>query len=122
MGAYAEAFQHSIADPDGFWRAAAAGIDWSEPPRTVLDRSRPPFVRWFPDGKLNTCFNALDRHVAAGRADQPALIHDSPVTGTVRTLTYRQLRDEVARFAGVLRALGVGAGDRVVIYLPMVPE
>jgi propionyl-CoA synthetase len=122
MGDYAEAFQRSITDPDGFWAEAAAAVDWYRAPTTVLDRSNPPMYRWFPDGVLNTCFNAVDRHVAGGRADQPALIHDSPVTGTQRTFTYRELRDEVARFAGVLRGLGVGTGDRVVIYLPMVPE
>jgi propionyl-CoA synthetase len=122
MGRYGEAFRRSVADPDGFWGEAAKAIDWYRPPSVVLDRSGAPFYRWFTDGVLNTCFNALDRHVAAGRADQPALIYDSPVTGTQRTFTYRELLDEVARFAGVLRGLGVGAGDRVVIYLPMVPE
>jgi acyl-coenzyme A synthetase/AMP-(fatty) acid ligase len=88
----------------------------------VLDRSNPPFYRWFTGATLNTCFNTVDRHVRDGRGDQPALIHDSPVTGSGRTITYRQLLDEVARFAGLLRGLGVNAGDRVVIYMPMVPE
>jgi propionyl-CoA synthetase len=122
MSRYEEAFRRSLTDPDGFWGEAAKAIDWYRPPSTVLDRSGAPFYRWFPDGVLNTCYNALDRHVAAGRADQPALVYDSPVTGTGRTYTYRELRDEVARFAGVLHGLGVGHGDRVVIYLPMVPE
>jgi propionyl-CoA synthetase len=122
MGSYEEAFRRSVTDPDGFWGEAAAAIDWYREPTVILDRSDAPFYRWFPDGILNTCFNALDRHVAAGRADQPALVYDSPVTGSARTYTYGQLLDEVARFAGVLRDLGVGAGDRVVIYLPMVPE
>jgi propionyl-CoA synthetase len=122
MGRYEEAFRQSVTDPDGFWGEAAKAIDWYRPPTMVLDRSREPFYRWFPDGVLNTCFNAVDRHVAAGRGDQPALVYDSPVTATTRTYTYRQLLDEVARFAGVLRGLGVGTGDRVVIYLPMVPE
>ncbi|MBV8928706.1 MAG: AMP-binding protein, partial [Mycobacteriaceae bacterium] len=90
--------------------------------RGILDDSNPPFYRWFVDGELNTCANALDRHVAGGRADQPALIYDSPVTGTQRTYTYAELLDETARFAGALRGLGVGVGDRVVIYLPMIPE
>ena len=84
--------------------------------------SRAPFYRWFPGGQVNTCYNALDRHVENGRADQAALIYDSPVTSTVRTFTYRELRDEVARFAGVLAGRGVGRGDRVIIYMPMVPE
>src|SRR5947207_15150544 len=122
MGYYAGVNQRSISDPEGFWAAAVAQVDWYRQPATVLDRSDPPMYRWFPDGVLNTCFNAVDRHVAGGRADQPALVYDSPVTGTGRTFTYRELRDEVARFAGVLRGLGVGTGDRVVIYLPMVPE
>ena len=88
----------------------------------MLDDSTPPFYRWFPDGELNTCANALDRHVAAGRGDQPALIYDSPVTGTAQSYTYRELLDQTARFAGVLRGLGVGRGDRVVVYMPMIPE
>jgi propionyl-CoA synthetase len=88
----------------------------------VLDASNPPFYRWFPDGVLNTCYNALDRHVRDGRADQAALIYDSPVTGTARTYTFGELLDEVARFAGVLRSLGVDRGDRVIIYMPMIPE
>jgi propionyl-CoA synthetase len=122
MGRYAEAFQQSLADPERFWGAAASGIDWYRQPTVVLDKSNAPFYRWFADGTLNTCFNALDRHVNDGRGDQTALIYDSPVTGTGRKLTYRQLLDEVARFAGVLRGLGTGAGDRVVIYMPMIPE
>src|SRR5262245_10239900 len=122
MGRYAEVFDRSLTDPDGFWAEAARAIDWHQPPSVILDSSKAPFYRWFSDGVLNTCYNALDRHVAAGRAEQPALIYDSPVTGTQRTLTYRQLLDEVALFAGLLRGLGVDAGDRVVIYMPMVPE
>lgn len=122
MGAYEDVFAASTADPEAFWLRAAAGIDWDVPPTRALDASRPPFYRWFPDGRLNVCHNALDRHVAAGRGDQLALIHDSPVTQSHTTFTYAQLLDEVARFAGVLVGLGVGVGDRVVIYLPMVPE
>jgi propionyl-CoA synthetase len=119
---YQKVYERSITDPEGFWGEAATAIDWTRPPTRVLDRSREPFFRWYPDGELNTCHNAVDRHVAAGRGDQPALIYDSPVTGTVRTYTYRELRDEVARCAGALRRLGVDRGDRVVLYLPMVPE
>jgi propionyl-CoA synthetase len=122
MGRYAEAFQQSLADPERFWAAAAGGIDWYRQPTVVLDKSSPPFYRWFAGGTLNTCFNAVDRHVRDGRGDQVALIYDSPVTGTSRKLTYRQLLGEVARFAGVLRGLGTNAGDRVIIYMPMVPE
>ena len=122
MGRYQQEFQRSLTQPDEFWRAAAGLIDWYTEPATVLDRSNPPFYRWFTGGMLNTCFNAVDRHVRDGRADQPALVYDSPVSGSQRTFTYRQLLDEVARFAGVLRGLGVRAGERVVIYMPMVPE
>jgi len=122
VGEYDDVFRASVEDPERFWLDAAAAIDWTRPPTRALDDSRPPFARWFPDGELNVCHNALDRHVDAGHGDRPALVHDSPVTGSQRTFTYRQLRDEVAAFAGVLAGLGVGRGDRVVVYLPMVPE
>ena len=122
MGRYAEAFHRSLADPEGFWGEAAQAIDWYTVPTQVLDVSNPPFYRWFADGVLNTCFNALDRHVRDGRGDQAALIYDSPVTGTGRTYSYRELLEEVARFAGLLRDLDVSAGDRVIIYMPMIPE
>jgi propionyl-CoA synthetase len=122
MGGYRDLFNASIANPTVFWADAARAVTWTREPQGVLDDSNPPFYRWFPDGELNTCANALDRHVDGGRAEQPALIYDSPVTGSQRTYTYRELLDETARFAGALRALGVGKGDRVVIYMPMVPE
>src|SRR4051794_33547713 len=122
MGAYEDVFRRSQDDPAGFWAQAAQAVDWDTPPATILDDSSPPFYRWFSGGTLNTCHNAVDRHVAAGRGEQAALIYDSPVTGAARTFTYAQLRDETARFAGVLADLGVGRGDRVVIYLPMIPE
>jgi propionyl-CoA synthetase len=122
MGRYEEVFRESIEDPEGFWDGAVSGLDWYRRPAVVLDRSNPPFYRWFTDGVLNTCFNAVDRHVRDGRGAQAALIYDSPVTGTSRTLTYQELLDQVARFAGVLRGLGTGTGDRVVIYMPMIPE
>jgi propionyl-CoA synthetase len=119
---YADVYARSLTDPTGFWRDAATAIDWATPPATILDDSRPPFYRWYPGARLNTCFNALDRWVDAGRGGQLALIYDSPVTDTIRRYTYEELRDEVGRFAGVLRGLGVERGDRVVIYMPMVPE
>jgi propionyl-CoA synthetase len=122
MGRYAEEFHRSLADPESFWGDAAKGIEWYKAPTVVLDASKAPFYRWFPDGVLNTCFNALDRHVRDGRGEQAALIYDSPVTGTKRTYTYAELLAEVERFAGVLRGLGVEKGDRVIIYLPMIPE
>ena len=109
-------------DPERFWAEAGEAIHWYKHWDRVLDGSRAPFYRWFPGGVVNSCYNALDRHVERGRADQPALIYDSPVTGTIKTFTYRELRDEVARFAGVLRGQGVRTGDRVIIYMPMVPE
>jgi propionyl-CoA synthetase len=122
MSSYAEAYLHSLEDPDSFWGAAANGISWIRKPSVVLDSSNAPLYRWFTDGTLNTCFNALDRHVAFGRADDTALIYDSPVTGTQRSHTYAELTEQTAKFAGVLRALGVTKGDRVLIYLPMIPE
>jgi propionyl-CoA synthetase len=122
MGRYEDAYRRSLDDPDGFWGDAAAAIDWVEPWERVLDDSRAPFYRWFTGGRLNTCWNVLDRHVEGGRADQLALVYDSPVTETVATFTYRELRDAGARFAGALRNLGVERGDRVIVYMPMVPE
>lgn len=122
MGTYEDVFRASTEDPESFWLKAAEGIDWDVAPHRALDSSGAPFYRWFPDGRLNVCFNALDRHVEAGRGEQPALVYDSPVTDTRRTYTYAQLRNEVAAFAGALAGLGVGHGDRVVIYMPMVPE
>jgi propionyl-CoA synthetase len=122
MGRYAEEFRRSLDDPESFWRDAAAGIDWITPPTRILDDSGPPMYRWYPDAELNTCYNAVDRHVEQGRAEQTALIYDSPVTGTVQRFTYRELRDQVAKAAGALRDLGVEKGDRVVVYMPMVPE
>ena len=120
-GRYAEIHARSLRDPERFWGEIAEGIAWTRKWDRVLDDSRPPFYRWFAGGELNSCYNALDRHLAK-RADQAALIYDSPVTNTVRTYTYRQLTDEVARFAGVLAELGIARGDRVIIYMPMVPE
>jgi len=121
-GAYQEIYARSLSDPEGFWAEAAEALHWERRWDRVLDESRAPFHRWFAGGRLNTCFNAVDRHVEAGRGDQPAVIYDSPVTGTIRRLTFGELQDRVARFAGVLRAQGVGTGDRVIIYMPMVPE
>ncbi|MGI9164267.1 MAG: propionyl-CoA synthetase [Mycobacterium sp.] len=118
---YRALFQASIDDPATFWAEAAKAVSWTRAPERVLDDSRPPFYRWFPDAELNTCFNALDRHIA-DRGDQAALIYDSPLTGSQRVFSYRELLHETSRFAGVLRELGVGAGDRVVLYMPMIPE
>jgi propionyl-CoA synthetase len=122
LATYRAVHRRSLTDQEGFWLEAAEAVDWTRRPTRALDDSRPPFYRWFPDGELNTCVNALDRHVAAGRGDQAALLYDSPVTGTTARLSYADLLDQVSRFAGVLRGLGVGRGDRVVVYMPMVPE
>src|SRR5437763_1473034 len=122
MGRLEETYQHSLQEPEAFWAEAATAIEGDEPWQRVLDDSRAPLYRWFAGGRMNTSYNALDRHVEGGRADQPALIYDSPVTDTVATLTYRELRDAVALFAGALAAQGVTRGDRVIVYMPMIPE
>jgi propionyl-CoA synthetase len=118
----AEVWRRSIEEREAFWGEAAEALRWDRRWKRVLDQSESPLVRWFDGGRLNTCDNAVDRHVDEGRGEQLALIYDSAVTNQVRTLTYRQLRDEVAAFAGVLAARGVGKGDRVIIYMPMIPE
>ncbi|MDL9948794.1 propionyl-CoA synthetase [Gordonia sp. ABSL11-1] len=122
MGRYGDAFAQARDDRETFWLDAAGAIDWVAPPTRALDDSAAPFYRWFPDGMLNTSYNALDRHVEAGHGDRTALIWDSAMVGQTRTYTYRELLDEVSRFAGVLTARGIGTGDRVIIYMPMIPE
>ena len=119
---YAVARLQALKDPDSFWGHAAAGIAWTQPFTRVLDADAAPVYRWFTGGELNTCYNAVDRHVEAGRGEQTALIFDSAMTGTKRRLTYAELQDQTARVAGVLAGLGVQRGDRVIIYMPMVPE
>ncbi|WP_339391293.1 acetate--CoA ligase [Brevibacterium metallidurans] len=120
---YDDVITEISVDPGAYWLTQARKlIDWVREPTIAVDDSQAPIYRWFPDGKLNVCFNALDRHVAAGRGDQAAIIYDSPVTDTVRTITYAELLDEVSRFARALSDRGVGKGDRVVIYMPMIPE
>ncbi len=121
-GSFRSAYVRSLEDPAGFWAEAAEAAHWYRKWDKVLDDENKPFYRWFTGGELNTCYNALDLHVDEGRADQAALIYDSPVTDTNQTFTYRELRDEVARFAGCLAREGVGKGDRVIIYMPMVPQ
>lgn len=116
--------QHALAqsDPSAFWLQQASAASWTREPTIGVDQTRSPFNRWFADGELNACHNALDRHVAVGRGDQAAILYDSPVTGTKRRISYTQLTDEVARFAGALASFGVTKGDCVVIYMPMIPE
>ncbi|MFK7803745.1 MAG: propionyl-CoA synthetase [Anaerolineae bacterium] len=119
---YSTTYADWQADPVGFWEKAAEKIDWTKKWDQALDASQEPIYRWFQGGETNTCYNCLDRHVERGRADQAALIYDSPITGQIKSYTYRELRDEVAKLAGVISDLGVSKGDRVIIYMPMVPE
>ena len=122
MSDYQRAYEQSLSDPAGFWGEAAKLVKWDKAPKVVLDDSKVPLYRWFSDGMLNTCYNALDRHVIGGRAEQPAVIHESAITGKSSVLTYAQMLEKTARFAGALRMAGVEKGDRVIIYMPMVPE
>jgi len=119
---YAEVYKCWQADPEGFWMEQAQAIDWVTPPKHALDDTNAPLYRWFTDTEVNTCYNAVDRHVANGRGDQVAIIYDSPITDTKRTITFAGLQTRVASLAGALRAKGVEKGDRVIIYMPMVPE
>lgn len=122
MGRYDDQFRKSIEDPEDFWGEAAEGITWYKKWDKVLDDTNKPFYRWFTGGQLNTCYNAIDRHVESGRADQVAIIYDSPVTNTIRKYTYRELLDQVSLFAGALKGLGVEKGTTVIIYMPMIPQ
>ena len=122
MSAYPDVYRRAAANPEEFWAAAAEALSWTKRWDRVRDDSRAPFHRWFAGGELNTCYNALDHHIDRGRGKQLALIYDSPVTDTVRRYTFTELRDEVARVAGALAAQGVARGDRVIVYMPMVPE
>jgi propionyl-CoA synthetase len=119
---YKDAFRESIENPEGFWKREADELKWFTAPKKILSRDDNQSYRWFEGGQLNTSYLALDAHIEDGRGDQPAIIYDSPVTETKRTYTYTQLRDEVARFAGVLQAHGATKGDRIILYMPMVPE
>ncbi|MBK5932679.1 propionyl-CoA synthetase [Rhodovulum imhoffii] len=119
---YAEIYEGWKADPEAFWMQAADGIEWTRKPSRALFDDKAPIYEWFSDGLVNTCWNAVDRHVENGRGDQPAIIYDSPVSETRRVISYVKLRNAVATLAGALRAKGVGKGDRVIIYMPMIPE
>ncbi len=119
---YHEVYARAMRDPEGFWAEAAREIDWIEFPKTIFDPAQGVYGRWFADGVLNTCYNALDRHVANGRADQLALIHDSPLSNSVTRLTYREMLHEVSTLAAIMQDFGVAKGDRVLLYMPMVPE
>ena len=119
---YHETYNSWVVDPEGFWAQAAKEIDWVSDPQKIFDGNQGVYGTWFPDAICNTCYNSVDRHVENGRADQAAIIYDSPITGNKKTFTYAQLLDEVNALASVLKDKGVGKGDRVVIYMPMVPE
>src|SRR5579871_3788650 len=119
---YHEVHARSLRDPEGFWGEAAREIDWIKPANKVFDPAQGLYGRWFSGGIVNTCYNALDRHVAGGRADQLALIHDSPLIGRVTKFTYAELLNEVKTLAAVMADFGIVKGDRVIIYMPMVPE
>jgi propionyl-CoA synthetase len=122
MANYEQIYREAVKDNEAFWLDAAAAIDWTKKPKTALDKKNPPLYRWFPDGKMNTCFNAVDRHVLAGRGTQNAIIYDSPITGQKSLTTYAELKYQTEIFAGMLASLGVTQGDRVIIYMPMIPE
>src|SRR5437762_7073213 len=119
---YHDVYARSMRDPEGFWREASQAIDWYEPARKIFDKDAGIYGRWFTGAVCNTCYNAIDRHVERGRGDQPAIIYDSAVTDTKRVITYADLLDEVKTLAAVLRDFGVTKGDRVILYMPMVPE
>ena len=119
---YHEVHARSLSDPEGFWAEAAREIDWIEPPTKIFDASMGAYGRWFAGAVVNTCYNALDRHVAAGRAGQDALIHDSPLTNSISKFTYAEMLKEVQTLAAVMADFGVAKGDRVILYMPMVPE
>ena len=121
-GNYESVYQSALQDPEGYWARAAEDIHWYKKWDRVLDDTDAPYYRWYTGGEVNTCYNAVDLHVEHGRGDQAAIIYDSPITGTGRTLTYAELLEETALFAGVLAGNDIGRGDRVIIYMPMVPE
>src|SRR5262245_52852816 len=118
---YDSVYARSIDDPEGFWAEAAEEIHWYKRWNKVLDDSNKHFYRWFAGAEVNTCYNAIDRHVASGRGEQTALIYDSPVTQTINSLTFRELQERVAKCAGALASVGASKGDRIVIYMPMIP-
>ena len=122
MSGYRQTYDQWRADPQAFWAMAAREISWTREPERIFDPDAGVYGRWFPDARLNACYNAVDRHVEAGRGGQAALYYDSPVTGTKRTIAYRELLDETAALGAALEDLGVAAGDRVLIYMPMIPE
>ncbi len=114
-------YENSIKEPENFWREIADDIFWFKKPNKILNKSKPPFYKWFEDGVTNTCYNALDIHIDQGRGDKICLIYDSPITGNKKQFTYKELRDKVSKFAGALINQGIKKGDRAIIYMPMIP-
>ena len=119
---YQEIYQRSIKDAEGFWSEVANDIFWYKKPTKILNSDNPPFYKWFEDGTTNTCYNAVDLHVGNGNGEKVAIIHDSPITNSQKKITYAQLKDQVSNFAGALVNQGIKKGDRVIIYMPMIPE
>ena len=115
-------YESSIKNPEDFWQEISEDIFWFKKPTKILNKSKPPFYKWFEDGITNTCYNALDIHVDQGRGDKTCLIYDSPITGNKKQFTYKELKDKVSKFAGALTNQGINKGDRVIIYMPMIPE
>jgi len=122
LGSYKKIYQSWKEDQLKFWKKQSEGIDWEKKPIKILDDSNQPFYKWFPDGRLNTCYNAIDRHVLSGRGNQTAIIYDSPVTNVKKQISYNQLQRQIIQFSGALNKLGISKGDRVIIYMPMIPE
>ena len=115
-------YKESIDNPEKFWQEVSNDIFWFKKPSKILNKSNPPFYKWFEDGTTNTCYNALDLHIENGKGGKTALIYDSPITGNKKKFTYLELKDKVSKFAGSLDNLGIKKGDRVIIYMPMIPE
>ena len=115
-------YDNSIKNPEDFWEKVSSDVFWFKKPTKILDKTNPPFYKWFTDGTTNTCYNALDFHIDRGKGEKTALIYDSPVTNTKKTFTYNALKEKVSKFAGALKNQGVNKGDRVIIYMPMIPE
>ena len=115
-------YEESLKNPEQFWKEISEEIFWFKKPTKILSKDRPPFYKWFTDGATNTCYNALDVHIDEGRGDKTALIYDSPITGNKKQFTYKELKAQVSKFAGALRNHGINKGDRVIIYMPMIPE
>ena len=119
---YKEIYSESLKNPEGFWHKISEDVFWFKKPTKILNKNNPPFYKWFEDGVTNTCYNALDLHIDQGRGDKTALIYDSPITGNKSKFTFKELKEKVSKFAGALDKQGVKKGDRVIIYMPMIPE